>query len=222
MRRERVALALNVFIAVMEPVAWGMMVFSRGAAALTAVGLYSLKYFTVLSNLLLGFASFAYAYCLFKSTRGGKPVLFWAHCLKFVATTAVTVTLMTVLVFLGPRLGYASMFAGANLWFHLVLPVLAIFEFVLLDTSFGLTFRQSLLGVLPTLVYGVFYYGNILLNGVGKWPNTNDWYGFTLFGEQFMPVVMLVMLLLTWVIALVLRAGNAFVRKRVVPPEVAD
>ena len=74
--------------------------------------------------------------------------------------------------------------------------------------------KESLVGVLPVLVYGAFYYGNILLNGVGERPYTNDWYGFTLFGEQFMPVVLAVMLLATWVFALAVRAGNAAVRKR--------
>ena len=210
----RIALAFNVVIAIAEPIAWLTMVFSRGTAALTAMGLYTLKFFTVLSNLLLGVASLIFALYLVRYLRSGQIVPKWAHLLKFAGTVAVTVTLMTVLLFLGPTMGYPAMFAGVNLWLHLVFPVLGIVEFVFFDTQRGLTFAESLYGVVPVLVYGIFYYGNILINGLGTWPNTNDWYGFALFGEQYMLVVLVVMLLATWLFALAVRAGNAAVRKR--------
>ena len=210
----RIALAINVVVAIAEPIVWLMMALSRGTAALTAMGLYSLKFFTVLSNLLLGLASLIYAVYLVRYVRSGRIVPKWAHLLKYAGTVAVTVTLMTVLLFLGPTMGYAAMFAGVNLWLHLVLPVLGIAEFVFLDTQRGISFKESLVGVLPVLVYGAFYYGNILINGVGTRPYTNDWYGFTMFGVQYMPVVLVVMLLATWVFALAVRAGNGAVRAR--------
>ena len=212
--KARIALVVNIVIAIAEPAMWLVMALSRGTAALTAMGLYSLKFFTVLSNLLLGVASLIYAVYLVRYLHKGLLVPQWAHRLKFAGTVAVTVTLMTVLLFLGPTLGYAAMFAGVNLWLHLVLPVLGIAEFVFLDTQRSLKFPESLFGVIPVAIYGVFYYGNILINGVGTRPNTNDWYGFTMFGEQFMPVVLVVMLLATWLFAIIVRAANAAVRKR--------
>lgn len=210
----RIALAFSVVIAILEPVVWFMMASSRGVEALTATGLYSLKFFTVLSNLLLGLASLVYAFYLVRYLRSGLIVPKWVHLLKYAGTVAVTVTLMTVLLFLGPTMGYAAMFAGVNLWLHLILPVLGIAEFVFLDTQRGLSFRETLYGVAPVLLYGIFYYGNILINGVGERPNTNDWYGFTLFGEQYTLIVLMVMLLATWVFAIAVRAGNTAVRKR--------
>ena len=57
-------------------------------------------------------------------------------------------------------------------------------------------------------LYGIAYCANILINGVGTFPNTNDWYGFTMWGVQFMPVVLLVMLLATWLFAVLIRLGN--------------
>ena len=210
----RIALVINVVIAIAEPIAWLTMVFSRGTAALTAMGLYTLKFFTVLSNLLLGVASLVYALYLVRYLRRGLIVPKWAHLLKYAGVVAVTVTLMTVLFFLGPTMGYAAMFAGVNLWLHLVFPVIGIVEFVFLDTQRGLAFKETLFGVVPVLLYGIFYVGNILINGVGVRPYTNDWYGFTMWGVQYMPVVLLVMVLATWLFAIVLRAGNAAVRKR--------
>ena len=203
--RARIALVISLFIAVMEPIEWLVMLTSRSEVALAAIGLYSLKYFTVLSNLLLGAASLVYAVCLVRFLRHDAPIPSWAHKLKFAATVAVGVTFMTVMLFLGPTMGYAMMFVGANLWFHLVLPVLAIVEFVFFDVWRSLSFRQSLLGVLPTLLYGIAYCANILLNGVGEWPNTNDWYGFARGGVPGAAVSFAVIAAGTWGIALLLR-----------------
>ena len=208
-RKHTIALVINIIIFIMEPATWCMMLFSRSDMPLTSIGLLSLRYFTVLSNLLLGLASLIYAIYLIRVIRGrAQDVPVWAHRLKFVATTAVTVTLMTVLLFLGPMLGYLAMFAGVNFWFHLALPVLGIIEFTLLDAGKPIAFKETLLGMLPTFIYGLFYCGNILINGVGEGRATNDWYGFTMWGVEYMPVVFGVMLLATWLFAIVLRALN--------------
>ena len=208
LKRTWGALAISVFIAVMVPVAWCMLMFSRSDIALTAMGLYSLKYFTVLSNLLLGAASLVYAVCLVRFLRTGARVPHWAFLLKYAGTVATTVTLMTVLLFLGPTMGYPLMFVGANLWLHLIIPVAGIVEFVFFDVQYRLSFKETLVGVVPTLLYGVAYCANILINGVGTYPYTNDWYGFTMWGVQYMPVVLLVILLATWLFAVVIRLGN--------------
>lgn len=210
----RIALVIDAIIAIAEPIVWLMMAFSRGINALTATGLYSLKFFTVLSNLLLGLASLICVVYLVRYLRSGQIVPKWVHLLKYAGTVAVTVTLMTVLLFLGPTMGYAAMFAGVNLWLHGVLPVLGIVGFVFFDTQHALSFKESLVGVAPVVLYGIFYVGNILVNGVGTRPYTNDWYGFTMFGMQFLPVVLAIMVVATWVFAIVIRAGNAAVRKR--------
>ena len=192
----------------MVPVAWCMLMFSRSDIALTAMGLYSLKFFTVLSNLLLGAASLAYAVCFARFMRTGARVPHWAYLLKFAGTVATTVTLMTVLLFLGPTLGYPLMFVGGNLWLHLIIPVAGIVEFVFFDVQYSLSFKETLVGVVPTLLYGIAYCANILINGVGTRPYTNDWYGFAIWGLQYMPVVFLVMLLATWLFAVLIRLGN--------------
>ena len=44
------------------------------------------------------------------------------------------------------------------------------------------------------------------MNGVGKWPDTNDWYLFTLWGTPVAACIFVGILLLNWGIALALRA----------------
>ena len=160
---------VNILIAVIVPCAWVWMM-TRGSGSLAATGLNSLKYFTVLSNLLEGLASVLFL----RSARS-------AARLKYIAGVAVTLTFMTVMCFLGPIFSYRFMFKGANFWFHLIVPVLAIIEMLVLDDREH-SKKDSLMAVLPLLVYGSFYMGNILLNGPGEWPHSNDWYGFARWG----------------------------------------
>lgn len=209
-RQKRIiSFAVNVFIAVMVAVAWAMLAFGAGVDKLADRGMSSLKYFTVLSNLLLGVASLGYAVCQARCLRGSAPEIPRAiHVLKYVATTAVGLTFLTVMVFLGPLYGYPEMFAGANLWLHLVLPVLAIAEFCVLEGPYDLRQRDNLAAVLPTLLYGICYVGNILANGFGHGAATNDWYGFTLWGLDKIPLVLGVMLLVTYLIGLAIRLAN--------------
>ena len=57
------ALVCSVFIVVMCAVAFGMMINNTGEKMLQVYGLENLKFFTVLSNLLLGMVSAVYAAC---------------------------------------------------------------------------------------------------------------------------------------------------------------
>ena len=199
---------LNIIIAIVVAGSW-VALFVSSSGTLMHNGINSLKYFTVLSNMLEGIASLIW---LVSTRRNGRASA-RAELLKYIAAAAVGLTCVTVLVFLGPLYGYPEMFAGPSLYMHLLTPVIAVAEMIFLsDTEF--TGKDNRLVVLSPLIYGVFYLGNNIINGIGEWPDTNDWYGFTLFGEQFMPVVLAVMLLATWVFALAVRAGNAAVRKR--------
>ena len=106
------------------------------------------------------------------------------------------------------------MFRGANLWYHLVLPLVAIVDYCLFCGRIAPSIPKSALSMLPVGIYGLAYYANILINGVGEWPHSNDWYGFLAWGMDAAPIVFAVMLLLTWAIALVLCALNRAFNRR--------
>ena len=188
--RKNLSKAVNLLIAVLVLWAWVSMAFRLGGhGSLSAGGLQSLRYFTVLSNLLQGGVSLACA-------LGRRP-----RRLKYASTTAVALTFLVVLLFLGPVYGYAPMYAGANLWFHLVVPVLAMVDFLALDREGAYTRRDGLFAMLPMLAYGLFYVGNLLKNGV----RGNDWYGFARGGPGTAAVVFLAILAGNGLIALLLR-----------------
>ncbi len=199
MIRRRVSLALELLVAVMTPAAWCLMVF-RGnhGGALSTTGLVSLRYFTVLSNLLAGAASLC---CLCLRRRPG-----WLIRLRLTAAAAVALTFLTVLLMLGPLYGFLSMYRGANLWFHLILPLASCVGFVLLDGPRPLPRSAAWPAVLPMLLYGLGYCGNILAHGKGQGPATNDWYGFLNWGWAIGAVIFAALGLVTWLSAQLLRA----------------
>lgn len=201
MKKKYVTIVLNLFIAVMSYYSWlSMMLGANGA--LSSQGLGSLKYFTILSNLFSGTVSFIYLIAILRN-KVNRELKVW----KYYATVAVTLTFVVVMVFLGPLFTYKAMFMGMSFWLHLVLPLMAVGEFVLLNKE-EITPRENLLAVLSMVIYGIGYLGNILINGRGQWPQSNDWYGFLLWGWGVGIIIYFVITFVTWLIGFVLRKAN--------------
>ena len=140
-----------------------------------------MKYFTVLSNLFCAVASLAVAVARLSGSVPQGVLL-----LKYVGTSAVTVTLLTVLFFLGPAYGYQFLLSGPDLWLHLICPVLAIVSYLVWDqpsAGFGVVF----LGMLPVILYGLVYLNRVvLMPGEPRWE---DFYGFNKNGKWYISVM---------------------------------
>lgn len=188
--RRTISKILNLLIAVLALWAWISMTFRLGRhGSLSAGGFQNLKYFTVLSNLFQAVVSLFYL-------AGLNPRRF-----KYASTVAVALTFFVVLLFLGPVYCFESMYVGANFWFHLVVPVLSMLDFLTLDREGTYTLRDSLFAMIPMVAYGLFYVANLVINGV----KGNDWYGFAGGGPASAALAFLVIMLANWVIALLLR-----------------
>ena len=197
MSKTRVVVNICLVVAVVG--AWTAM-FLFGEGSLSDDGLSSLKYFTVLSNLFEGIASLIW---LIAARKGGTSKD-RAERLKYVAATSVFLTFTTVMVFLGPLYGYPMMFEGSNLFFHLLIPIAAVLEIIFLsDRRFDK--RDNNIAAIPPVIYGLFYLGNVIINGVGEWPDTNDWYLFLAWGYPVGILIFAVITITTWLLALLLR-----------------
>ncbi len=207
--RKKLSMAAKLATGVLVLAAWLLMIRSA-AGTLSDTGVRSLRYFTVLSNFLCGIA--ALIHFVFLALRKTAPS--WVLRLSYAGTAAVGVTMMVVLLFLGPLYGYLAMLKGANLWFHLLIPLLAILDHILLEPGERPAFRDTFLCLIPPALYGAAYAVNIAVNGIGEWPNTNDWYLFFYWGVPVGIVIYAAILLLAWGIALTLRAlGKARARR---------
>ena len=196
--KKKIVLVLNILIVAFTLFGLGVMIYRNGGEGglLSSTGWENLKYFTVLSNILCGVVAGIF---LIRKMNCSKGML----TLKLAAAAAVTVTFLVVACFFGPLYGYAMLYLGSNFWFHLIIPLLGMVEFCLLEGE--LPFQQTFLAGSPAVFYGCFYLGNILINGKGKWPDSNDWYGFMNWGFGPALIIFAVIILTNWGVACLLR-----------------
>lgn len=143
------------------------------------------RYFTVLSNLFCAAASIA---VLIAWACGGLPL--WVVLLKYVGTVAVAVTLVTVFAFLGPVSGeWKLLLSGADLFWHLICPLLAIVSFCAFEHRIRFGFIWVLLGILPVVLYGAFYMYRVVLAPEAK--RMEDFYGFNKDGKWLRSILMM-------------------------------
>ena len=169
------------------------LLFRKDGKWNTPKGKRAFRFFTVQSNAFCGFSSLCL--CLF-------PQAPWAWSLKYIGTAAVTVTMMTVFLFLAPSMGsLGPLLAGTDLFMHLVTPLLALVSFSLFEKR-GMAFATSLLGMLPVLIYGPWYlYKTVRAPEAERWE---DFYGFNRGGKW--KITFAAMMAGTFVICLALRA----------------
>lgn len=131
-----------------------------------------MQYFTVQSNIFVSAVSLI---CAVWGLSGAEPG--WLVILKYSATCSVTVTFLTVFLYLGPRFrNWDFLLSGANLWMHLFCPVFAIAS-LLLRAPLSLPFAASFAGLAPVVLYSLLYLKMVVFESdERKW---DDLYGFT-------------------------------------------
>ena len=166
------------------------------------------KFFTTQSNVLYGVTAVIYAVARMQHT-GELPQ--WICILKLVGTIGVTITLLTVFLFLWPVVFHdlAVLLKGPNLLLHLIVPLTAIVSFCLLERTTQITAAGALCGLSHFAVYAVGYMINAIRHAEnGKVAPEHDWYGFLSGGMKYMPVALLAMTAGASVITYVLWAVN--------------
>lgn len=200
--RNTVSVILNIIIVIFAVIGTVIMISYKGnGSGLSSSGISNLKYFTVLSNEFCGIVAALWLVFNFLGKR--FPAL-----LKLMATSAVALTFLIVAAFLAPMYPDLNLYENANLWFHLILPLAAMLEFILLKTQQRIPFKYAVFSALPALVYGIGYLANILINGKGEWPDTNDWYGFLNWGYPVGIAIFAVIVLMNFGMAALMRFVN--------------
>ncbi len=202
-KKKKTRRIVNICIAAAAFGSWITMTL-YGQSMLAEPGLSNLRFFTVLSNLLAGTAAVIWLVMSGKGGEGLKKV----ETLKYIAAAAVGLTFTVVMIFLGPLYGYPMMLTGANFFFHLLVPLAAVAEIIFLSDA-AYTARDNLLAVIPTLAYGTCYLLNNIINGIGEWPDTNDWYSFLKWGYPVGIAIFAIACAITWLIGFMMRKCNA-------------
>lgn len=187
--RRIVSVVLNVLIAVLTVIAY------------RSERITFLRYFTNLSNIFCAVTALIIAICSLRKS----PVPRAAAMFKFMSTTAMTLTMMTVVLFLAPMettigKSYFHLFSGNQIFSHFICPVLAIVSFTLFDDIPPIPGKQAWLGMIPMLIYAPVYILEVVFL-----KNWRDFYNFTFGGKNALAVVMLfAMAAVTWLFSFLL------------------
>ena len=136
-------------------------------------------YFTTLSNVLCAIA--ALAVCI---TRLCGELPFWALLLKYAGTAAVTVTMLTVLLFLGPvSKDWKGLLSRADLFLHLINPLLALVSFLFFEKT-AMPAWTIAVGTAPVVLYAILYWYKVI-----RAPEPRRWEDFYGFNRNGMWLV---------------------------------
>lgn len=170
----------NSLIVVLTIVAVLLMFFGK-SDILSGSRWEAFKFFTVQSNVFAGIAAgISLFYLLFKKDK--YPA--WVSVTKLVAASGVAVTFFTVVTYLSIvyKDNLSMLYLGANMFMHVIIPILSILSVVLFEPKTKLRFAMNLYSMLPVTIYGIIYIANVAAHNdygnVKGW----DWYAFGTYG----------------------------------------
>lgn len=207
-----ISLAMNLLVFILVIYCTSLYFVETGVGNMAVNGAECFRYFTIDSNILCAFTGiFVIIGDLFVILGMSDRLPGYAILIKQVGTTAITVTFLTVMFFLGPTQGYDKMFAGGNLCMHLICPLLAIVSYLFFEcgqgTSFKMVLLNSLYGLIPVVLYGGVYLVQVVI--LESW---SDFYGFNRGGMWYISII--AMLMAAYAISLMLMAAqNSIARK---------
>ena len=200
--RKRISIILNILIVIFVCIGTYMMFHpTQNGVALASRGFKNFRYFTVLSNEFCGVVSILWL--IFTALGKKFPVL-----VKLMGAASVGLTFVVIAFFLAPMYPSLNLYEGGNFWFHLIVPVTGMVEFCALKNENRIPLKYAAISAVLSLVYGNYYVGNILINGKGEWPDTNDWYGFLNWGYPVGIGIFAFVVLLNFAVACLLRWIN--------------
>ena len=145
MEKKEMSLILNMLLIIFECIGFIIAMYSgRGI---------EFEYYTEDSNLLAMIASIVLVLYL----SSNKEIPKWLSLFKYITNIGLTITFIVVLFILIPMYNFDFGFLfleGPLLYQHLICPILCITSFILFDDIGELTFKDTLVGMSFTVIYG--------------------------------------------------------------------
>ncbi len=165
----------NSVITILVIVGFIIMWNTKDPNTLSAGKWGSLKFFTVQSNILMAIGCVvSLFYLIFKKDK--YPL--WVIALKISGLISVTITFMTTMLYLAPLMGLLAVLKGANLFFHLIVPLIAIAHYCLLEPKIKYPAWFLVFGASPVTIYGIAYLINVVVHNDFGNAKGADWYMF--------------------------------------------
>lgn len=134
---------ISVFIGIFMSAYAGKEAFMGGSRVF--------MYYTIQSNFLIGFICAIGLYLM----RREKPLHTAFYVIKLVGTVAITLTGVVFAVFLAPIIGEDA-WNAQNTVTHLVVPVLAVLDFILISPNAKVSKKNVFFVVIPPILYVIY------------------------------------------------------------------
>ena len=142
------------------------------------MGLRTFCMFTVNSNILCGIGMMlTIPYTIDGLRKKDFHLPNWMVDFLFTGVTSVGLTFLVSLCVLAPVKGFVLIFTGSRFFLHGLCPLLALAAFCFFITSHVIRLKESILALLPAMIYAMVYYFMVEILGPdnGGW---DDFYGF--------------------------------------------
>jgi len=212
-KKMKISFIINILLSIMTVIAliisisgFKFMYGYEPYPELIGVPIYS--YYTVQSNVFMGIVSFVFAnreYQILKGKKKEIPLIYYIF--KMVATVAVSLTFFVVFAIFGfmSKGGHAPLLRNSYLFFHLIIPIVSILNYVIFEKTNIIKFKHIFYGLLPTFLYEIYYVINIIMNMKnGTISLRQDWYSFAQNGILITILVAPLMLGITFCLSLVI------------------
>ena len=208
-KKTKISIVLNILIFILTLIATIIMFtgfqFMHGEKVLESTKLGMFKFYTVDSNIFMGLSALIFALNEIGILKGRlKKIPESIYTIKLAGTVGVTLTFLVVFCYLGiiAEGGILSLLMNSNLFFHLIIPLLSIISFIFFEKTKEIKLRQTLLALIPTMTYMLFYIINILIHTENyKVSPVYDWYWFVQGGVKTAFIVAPLMLAITYIIS---------------------
>ena len=122
-------------------------------------------YFTIQSNITIIAITTFYLFDAIGVLFGRKPInnQILLH-VKFCFTVAITITFIVFVTLLAPLVGVSYFFSYSNFSLHIIVPLLAIADFILFDTNLKIRKFSFLAGTIMPIYYFFFFLIGRLFN----------------------------------------------------------
>lgn len=209
----KISLSFNILIVIMIVVALAIALsglkFMKGYETRGELtGIQTFGYYTVQSNVFMAMVSLAFAIKEIQLLKGKiKKIPFKYYILKMIAVTAISLTFLVVVIIFSilSKNGLLPLIRNSNLFFHCIIPVTSIINFIIFEKTDTIKFKHTFYGLIPTILYEMYYTSNVLSNMKdGKVSPSHDWYYFTQNGLLIAISIPFMMLGITYIIALII------------------
>lgn len=149
--------------------------------------------FTTDSNILCALSAAVLSFFEIRNLKTGKAIPKAAMALKLVGSTAVALTFVVVVLFLGPTTDFMSMvFGGTSVYMHFAGPLLGIISFCFIERLHLMEKKLIIPAIIPTVVYAIVYVTMVIIIGEknGGWY---DFYGFNIGGFWYISSIVIIL-----------------------------